>query len=206
MDLSSKRYIKRSFCEIRFDQRPERLCLSGSGFPSPAEGSSDRSISLSNLHKVLCSRLSFSRIASYASQVLPSNTSDLIDLLGGRLVALSTGMSSKGIGNLLHEVFALEHMKGFLLPLPVIGAHNHKGLACPPGYLERLVPTNHLFYKTFQVVSKFVYADRVHRITFMYGNAVQIYSDALTKPSSAPPFFVAPPAPLQLMRPLINST
>src|SRR5690606_22453186 len=107
---SSKRYIKRSFCEIRFDQRPERLCLSGSGLPRPDEGSSDRSISLSNLHNALCSRLSFSRMVSYASQVLPSNTSDLINLLVSRFVALPAGMGFNGIGNLLHEVLALEYV------------------------------------------------------------------------------------------------
>src|SRR5690554_1517212 len=102
MDFSSNRYISRSFCEIRFDHRPARLCLSGSGLPSPDDGSSDRSMSLSSLHRALCSRLSFSRMASYASQVLPSNTSDLIHLLVSRFVSLSLGMGFKGVGYLLH--------------------------------------------------------------------------------------------------------
>jgi hypothetical protein len=108
-------------------------------------------------------------------------------------------MSSKGIGNLLHEVFALEHMKRFLLPIPVIGAHNHKGLACPPGYLERLMSVNHLFYKAFQVVSKFVYADCVHKVAFMYGNSVQLYRKCPSKAKQRDPFFVEPPAPLQMV-------
>src|SRR5690606_19202118 len=107
MDLSSKRYINRSFCEIRFDHKPERLCLSGSGLPGPLEGSLDLSISLSNLQSALCKFLSCSRTFSYASQVLPSNTSDLIHLLFSRLVALTTRVCFKRCGNLLHKITVL---------------------------------------------------------------------------------------------------
>jgi hypothetical protein len=173
---------------MRFDQRPERLCLSGSGLPRPDEGSSDRSISLSNLQSALCSRLSFSRMLSYASQVLPSNINDLIHLLFSWLVAFSTGMGFKRAGDLLHKVFALEYVKRFLLSLPVIGAHYNKGFASPASHFERLVPANHLFYKTFQVISEFVYADCVHRVTFSYGNTVQLYAESPDKAKPATAF------------------
>jgi hypothetical protein len=184
MDLSSKRYIKRSFCEIRFDQRPERLCLSGSGLPRPDEGSSDRSISLSNLQSALCSRLSFSRMLSYASQVLPSNTSDLIHLLFSRFVALPAGVGFKGV-------------QGFLLSLPVIGTHYNKCFTSSPSNFERLVSANYLFYNGFQVVSKFVHANGVHVGSLMYGNAVQLYTKSPNKAKHRDSFFVAPAASLQ---------
>jgi hypothetical protein len=175
MELSSNRYINRSFCEMRFDHSPDKLCFSGSGLPRPDEGSSDLSNSLSNLHRALCSFLSFSRKVSYASHVLPSNTSDLIHLLFGRLVSLVAFVAFKRRCNLLHQIPILEYMQGFLLPLPIIGAQNDKCLTGTSRYFKRLMPTNHLFYNAFQVISKLVYTNGIHKITGMYGNAVQLY-------------------------------
>jgi hypothetical protein len=37
------------------------------------------------------------------------------------------------------------------------------------------MPVNYLFYKVFQVVSKLIYTDGIHKITHMYGNAVRLY-------------------------------
>lgn len=116
-------------------------------------------------------------MASYASQVLPSNTSDLIHLLISWFVALSTSVGFKRVGNLLHEILILEYVKGFLFSFPIIGAHHYEGLASTPRHLERLMSANHLFHNTFQVVSKFVYTDCVHNITIVYGNTVQLYTE-----------------------------
>ena len=44
---------------------------------------------------------------------------------------------------------------------------------------------NHLFYKAFQVVSKFVYTDRVHNCTFMYGVSVPVYVKRPNKAKAA---------------------
>ena len=174
MDFSSNRYIKRSLCEIRLDQRPERLCLSGSGFPKPEAGSFERSISLSNLRKALCKCLSLSRIVLYASQVLPSNTSDLIHLLFSRYIAFTSVVGFKGVGNLLREALALENMKRFLLSFPVVGAYYNESLSGSSSYLEWFMPANYLFYNALQVVSKFVYTYCIHDGTLMYGVSVQV--------------------------------
>lgn len=197
MDFSSNRYIKRSFCDIRLDHRPERLCFSGSGFPGPEDGSSDRSISLSNLHKALCNRLSFSRKASYAFQVLLSNTSDLIHLLASWLIAFSMGVSFKRVGNLLHETLTLENVKGFLFLLPVVGAHHNESLSGSSSNLERLMSANHLLYNALQVVSEFVYTDRIHNGTLMYGISVQVYVKSPNKAKHSDSFFVAASPSLQ---------
>ena len=109
------------------------------------------------------------------------------------------GMGFKRAGNLLHEALTLEHVKRFLLPLPVVGAHHYKSFSRPPGYLERLVTANYLFYNAFQVVSEFVYADCVHKATFVYGNTVQLYTRSPNKARQRDPFFVEPPAPLQMV-------
>lgn len=199
MDLSSNRYINRSFWDIRLDQSPDRLCLSGSGFPNPEDGSSDRSISLRSLHKALCSRLSVSRMASYASQVLPSNTSDLIHLLISWFVALSTSVGFKRVGNLLHEILALEYVKGFLFSLPIVGTYHNEGLTSTPSDLERFVSANYLFHKAFQVVSEFIYANCVHNLTTVYGNTVQLYTENPNKAKQSDPFSVPPLALLQMV-------
>ncbi|HEY9033008.1 MAG TPA: hypothetical protein VIN71_03640, partial [Pseudomonadales bacterium] len=62
-------------------------------------------------------------------------------------------------------------------------------------HLERLVPANHLFYKDFKVISKLVHTDCVHKASFMYGNAVQLYTKSLGKTKHSDRFFVAPSAP-----------
>ncbi len=191
MDLSSNRYIKRSFCDIRLDHRPERLCFRGSGFPRPEEGAFDRSISLSNLHKALCNRLSFSRITSYASQVLPSKTSDLIHLLARRFIACFTAVGVKRVANLLHEILVLEHVEGFLFSLPVLSADYHESLSGSSRYFERLVPANYLLYNTFKVIPEFVYANCVHNGTFMYGFSVQVYEKSPNKTKHGDASFVA---------------
>ena len=163
-------------CKRHLDQSPERLCFKGSGFPRPEEGSSERSISFRSLHRALCSLLSFSRICSYASQVLPSNTSDLIHLLFGRFIALAMLVSFKRGCNLLHQVTVLQNRQRFLFTLPVFGAQNDKGLACSAGNLQGLMSANYLFYKTFQVIAKLVYAYGIHMLTIVYGNSVQLYA------------------------------
>lgn len=191
MNFSSNRYIKRSLCDIRLDQRQDRLCFSGSGFPRPEEGSSDRSISLSNLHKALCNRLSLSRITSYASQVLPSNTSDLIHLLASRFIACCSAVGCKRVGNLLHEILALENVKGFLFSLPVVGTYHDESLSGSSRHFERLVPANHLLYNTFQVISEFVYGNCVHKGTLMYGSSVRVYDKSSNKAKHGDSFFVA---------------
>lgn len=104
-------------------------------------------------------------------------------------------MGFKRAGNLLHEALALEYVKRFLLSLPVVGAHHYKSFARPPSYLDRLMAANHLFYNTFQVVSEFVCADCVHKATFVYGNAVQLYTKSPNRAKHSDSFFVAPLAP-----------
>ena len=85
-------------------------------------------------------------------------------------------MGFKGIGNLLHEALALEYVQGFLLSLPVFSAHYNKRFTGSPSHFERFMPANDLFYNAFKVISKFVYADCVHKATFMYRIAVRIYT------------------------------
>lgn len=181
MELSSNLYINRSFWDIRLDQSPERLCFKGSGFPMPEDRSSERSISFKSLHRALCSFLSFSRISSYACQVFPSNTSDLIHLLFGRFIALALLVSFKRVCNLLHQVTILQDRQCFLLTLPVFGAQNDKGLASSAGNFQRLVSANYLFYKTFQVISELIYAYGIHIFAIMYGVSVQLYDKGLGK-------------------------
>jgi hypothetical protein len=76
-------------------------------------------------------------------------------------------------------------MKRFLFSLPVIGAHYNESLSGSSSYLEWLMSANHLFYKAFQVVSKFVYTDRVHNSTFMYGVSVPVYVKRPNKAKAA---------------------
>src|SRR5690554_1385836 len=181
MALSSNRYIRRSFCDIRFDQSPERLCLSGSVFPRPEDGSSDRSISFSSLHKALCNRLSFSRMASYACQVLPSNTSDLIHLLVSRFITFPTVVGFKGRRNLLHQALTLENVKGFLFSLPVLSAHHHESFSGSARNLDRFMLTNYLLNNIFQVISKLIHADCVHKTPLCTDIPYNYTSQALTQ-------------------------
>ena len=106
--------------------------------------------------------------------MLPSNTSDLIHLLIIRCVSLATAVSIKGGRNLLHQVSVLKDMEGFLLSFPVFSTHDHESLSGTACHLEGLVSTNDLFYKTFQIVSEFIYTDDIHNFTITYGNSVQI--------------------------------
>lgn len=107
-------------------------------------------------------RLPFSRIASYAFQVLPSKASNLIHLLDSRLIAFATCVGFKGVGNLLHEMFALENVKRFLFLLPVVGTDHNKSRSGSLCYLDRLMPTSHLLYNAFQIASEFVGTDGFH--------------------------------------------
>src|SRR5690606_14377253 len=120
-----------------------------------------------------CKFLSCSRIFSYASQVLPSNTSDLIHLLFSRLVALTTRVCFKRCGNLLHKITVLKYVQGFLLPLPVVSTQHYKRFTSPSGYFKGFMSANYLFYKAFQVISKLIHANSVHKTSNWYGNAVQ---------------------------------
>ena len=191
MDLSSNRYMSLSFCEMRLDHKPDKLCLSGSGLPMPADGSSERSISFSSLQRALCSFLSFSRIFSYASQVLPSNTSDLIHLLIIRYVSLATAVSIEGGRNLLHQILILKNMQCFLFSFPVLSTHDHECFSSTTRHLERFVSANNLLYKAFQVVSELVYTDYIHNLTITYGNSVQLYRNSPNKAKHSNSFFVA---------------
>src|SRR3990172_4721065 len=111
---------------MRLDHNPDRLCFSGSGLPVPLPGSSDRSNSLISLRNDLWRFLSFSRMASYASHVLPSNTSDLIHLLFRGFVSFLLAVHGQGGGNLLHEVTILQDVKSFLLSFPILSAEHNK--------------------------------------------------------------------------------
>lgn len=123
-----------------------------------------------------CSFLSFWRMASYAAQVLPSNTNDLIHLLFCRRVSFTFCMGFNRFSQLLHEVTVLQDVERFLLTLPVFGANHDKVLPGPPGDSERLMPANALFYKLFQVIPELVYSDCFHLAhQYMYGNAVRVY-------------------------------
>src|SRR5680860_1474913 len=197
MDLSSNRYMSLSFCEMRLDHKPDKLCLSGSGLPMPADGASERSISFSSLQRALCSFLSFSRIFSYASQVLASNTSDLIHLLIIGCVSLATAVSIEGGRNLLHQILVLKNMQCFLLSFPVLSTHDHECIAGTARHLERFVSTNNLLYKAFQIVSEFVYTDDIHNSTITYGNSVQLYRNSPNKATHRDSLFVAASPPLQ---------
>lgn len=128
------------------------------------------------LRAASCSFLSFWRMTSYASQVLPSNTSDLIHLLFCRRVSFSLGVGFDGLGQLSHQTTVLQDVQRFLLTLPVFSAYHHKVLPGSPGYSKRLMPANALFYKLFQVVPELVYAYCFHlNHQFVYGNAVRVY-------------------------------
>jgi|GEM_PF-2125038 len=157
----------------------------------PVDGSSERSISFSSLQRALCSFLSLSRIFSYASQVLPSNTSDLIHLLIIRYVSLTTAVGIEGGRNLLHQVSILKYMQRFLLSFPVFSTYYHECFSGTTCHLERFVSTNNLLYKAFQIVSEFVYTDDIHNPTIMYGNSVQLYSNSPNKAKHGDRFFVA---------------
>lgn len=119
-------------------------------------------------------------MASYASQVLPSNTSDLIQLLFCRRVSLTLGVGFNRFSQLLHEVTVLQDVERFLFTLPVFGAHHNKVLPGSSGDSERLMPANALFYKLFQVISELVYSDCFHLVhQNMYGNTVRVYCSRL---------------------------
>ncbi|XGA80687.1 hypothetical protein OR573_03255 [Halomonas sp. CH40] len=53
-------------------------------------------------------------------------------------------------------------MKGFLLSFPVLSAYNHESFSGTTRHLEGFVPTDHLLYNAFQVVSELVYTDDIH--------------------------------------------
>lgn len=128
------------------------------------------------LRAASCSFLSFWRMTSYASQVLPSNTSDLIHLLFCRRVSFSLGVGFDGLSQLSHQTTVLQDVQRFLLTLPVFSANHHKVLPGSPGYSKRLMPANALFYQLFQVVPELVYAYCFHlNHQFVYGNAVRVY-------------------------------
>lgn len=94
-------------------------------------------------------------------------------------------MGFKISGNLLHQVLALEYMQGFLLRLPVIGTHDHEGLAGSQRHLERLVPANHLFHNPFQVISELVDTDGIHKNHQDNGLVVQDVLEIPTRPGTA---------------------
>ena len=161
---------------MRLDQKPDRLCFSGSGFPIPTAGSSQRRSSLMILRAASCSFLSFWRMASYASQVLPSNTSDLIHLLFCGRVSFSLGMGLDGFGQLPHQTTVLQDVQRFLLTLPVFSADHDKVLPGTSGDSKRFMSANALFYKLFQVIPELVYTYCFHlNHPFVYGNAVRVY-------------------------------
>lgn len=129
------------------------------------------------LRAASCSFLSFWRMTSYASQVLPSNTSDLIHLLFCRRVSFSLGVGFDGLGQLSHQTTVLQDVQRFLLTLPVFRTKHNEVLPGPSGDSKRLMSANALFYKLFQVVPELVYAYCFHlNHQFMYGNAVRVYS------------------------------
>src|SRR5690606_6164555 len=57
----------------------------------------------------------------------------------------------------------LEYVQSLLFSFPVVGTQYDKSFAGSSGYFKGFVPTNYLFYKAFQVVSKFIYANGVHK-------------------------------------------
>jgi hypothetical protein len=59
------------------------------------------------------------------------------------------------------------------------------------------MPANYLFYNAFQVISEFVYANRVHKGTIMYGSSVQAYAKSPNKAKHGDGFSVAASPPLQ---------
>ncbi len=101
-------------------------------------------------------------MASYASQLLSSNTGELIHLLLGRFVSAARFMRCGGVGDLLHQLAVLQDVKGFLFTLPVLGADDDEVLSGPPGDPERLVRAQALVDQSFQVVPELAYADRIH--------------------------------------------
>jgi hypothetical protein len=164
-----------------FDHNPAKLCFSCSGFPSPEEGSSDRSISFNNLQSALCSFLSFSRKASYELQVSPSNTSDLIQLIFRRLVSSIQRMGANRFGYLPHQVGILQYIQVFLLSFPIIGTNYYKILSSSASDFERLMAYNYLFYKSFQVVPEFIHTNDIHIYHQLYGLSVHNSVKALTR-------------------------
>lgn len=84
--------MRRSFWEMRFDQKHERLCQNCLGLPRPVVGA-DRSISLNDLQRALWVFLSFSRSSLQVAQAVPSNMSDLIHVLFCWCISITPGMS-----------------------------------------------------------------------------------------------------------------
>ena len=124
-----------------------------------------------------CSFLSFCRMASYPSQVRPSNTSDLIHLLFCGRVSFAHSMSFSRLGQLLHQAAVLQDVQCFLFTFPVFSANNHKVLPGTPGDSKRFVSANTLFYKLFQVIPELIYTYCFHRNHhYMYGNTVRVYA------------------------------
>lgn len=167
---------------MRLDHNPANLCFSGSGLPKPLVGSSERSISLISLRKALCKILSVSRICSYASQVLPSNTSDLIQLLCRGRISFPLTMRRQRLGYLLHKLVILQNIKGFLFPFPIFGTEHNKVFARSARDSKRLMFAESLFYQAFQVIPELVDTHCIHKIHHqLYGNAVQDYTKSPDK-------------------------
>lgn len=106
-------------------------------------------------------------------------------------MACSTSVGFEGVANLLHEILALENVKGFLFSLPVVSTHYHERLSGSSRHLDRLMSVNDLFYNAFQVVSKFVNTDCVHKNTFAYGSAVQVCTESRSEAQHSGGFPVA---------------
>ena len=83
-------------------------------------------------------------------------------------------MRCGGVGDLLHQLAVLQDVKGFLLTLPVLGAHDDEVLTGSPGDPERFVCAQALVDHSLQVVPELVYADRIHLADpVLYGYAVR---------------------------------
>ena len=109
-----------------------------------------------------CSLLSVLRSFSYADQVSPSNTSDLMDLFVRGPVAALPGVRDQRGCNLTHQILVLQDVQAFLLSFPIFRADHDKVGTGTPSHLERFMIAGHFLDHRFQVVSETIYADGIH--------------------------------------------